>query len=153
MGFIQPSKSTGWCTYSVCTRKEWQVTDVCGSPCLNKITVKNRYPLARLTELLDRLYGAKILTKLDCQSGYHQIRIAEPDIPKTAFRTRYGHFEWRVLPFGLTNAPATFQTLMNDILHPFLDKCVIVYSQNDICIYSSTPQEHLGHLDLKYQDL
>ena len=113
---------------------------------LNKVTVKNRYPLPRIDELLDRLQGAQYFSKLDLQSGYHQIRIAPEDVPKTAFRTRYGHYEWKVLPFGLTNAPATFQGLMNDILRTYLDDSVVVYL-DDICIYSKTPEEHLEHLE------
>jgi hypothetical protein len=108
--------------------------------------VKNRYPLPRIDELLDQLHGATIFTKLDCQKGYHQIRITPEDTPTTAFRTRYGHFEWKVLPFGLTNAPATFQALMNNVLRPFLDDFVVVYL-DDICIYSKTPEEHLKHVE------
>ena len=109
---------------------------------LNKITKKNRYPLPRIEELMDRLQGAKFFTKIDLRQGYHQIRIAEPDVEKTAFRTRYGHYEYTVLPFGLTNAPATFMTLMHDVLRDHLDHSVVVYL-DDILIYSKSWEKHV----------
>src|SRR3954464_15282953 len=113
---------------------------------LNKQTIKNRYPLPRIDEMLDRLYKARFFSKIDLRSGYHQIRIKEEDIPKTAFRTRYGHFEFMILPFGLTNAPATFQILMNDVFRGMLDEYVIIYL-DDILIFSNTYGDHLKHLE------
>ena len=112
---------------------------------LNKITVKNRYPLPKIEELLDRLHGAKYFTKIDLASGYHQIRVRESDIQKTAFVSRYGSFEYMVMPFGLCNAPATFQRVMNTILREGLDKFVLVFL-DDILIYSKTLEEHLEHI-------
>lgn len=145
MGFIQPSKSPYGAPILFVRKKNGKLRMCVDYRALNKITVKNRYPLPRIDELMDQLHGATVFSKLDLQSGYWQIRIAEQDVPKTAFRTRYGHFEWRVMPFGLTNAPATFQALMNRILQPFLDKFVVVYL-DDILIYSKTPEEHLEHV-------
>ena len=112
---------------------------------LNKITVKNRYPLPKIEELLDRLRGAKYFTKIDLHSGYHQIRVRDEDIPKTAFVTRYGAFEFLVMPFGLCNAPATFQRIMNTILRDGLDRFVLVFL-DDILIFSRTQEEHALHI-------
>ncbi|GKA79564.1 putative reverse transcriptase domain-containing protein [Tanacetum coccineum] len=112
---------------------------------LNKLTMKNRYPLPRIDDLFDQLQGSSIYSKIDLRSGYHQLRVREQDIPKTAFQTRYGHYEFQVMPFGLTNAPAVFMDLMNRVCKPYLDKFVIVFI-DDILIYSKDKKEHEEHL-------
>ncbi|GKE44412.1 putative reverse transcriptase domain-containing protein, partial [Tanacetum coccineum] len=112
---------------------------------LNKLTIKNRYPLPRIDDLFDQLQGSSVYSKIDLRSGYHQLRIREEDIPITAFRTRYGHYEFRVMPFGLTNAPPVFMDLLNRVCKPYLDKFVIVFI-DDIMIYSKYKEEHGEHL-------
>ena len=102
---------------------------------LNKVMIKNRYPLPRIDDLFDQLRGARVYSKIDLRTCYHKLRVREIDIPKTAFRTRYGHFEFTVMPFGLTNAPAAFMDIMHRIFQPYLDKFVVVFV-DDILIYS-----------------
>nr|GFB25113.1 putative reverse transcriptase domain-containing protein [Tanacetum cinerariifolium] len=114
---------------------------------LNKLTIKNRYPLPRIDDLFDQLKGSRYLTKIDLRSGYHQFKVREEYIPGTAFRTRYGHFEFTVMPFGLTNAPVVFMDLMNRVGRPYLEKFVIFFI-DDILIYSKSKEEHEVHLKL-----
>ena len=119
---------------------------------MNKVTIKNKYPLPRIDDLFDQLQGARCFSKIDLRSGYHQLRIRSGDVPKTAFRTRYGHYEFLVIFFGLTNAPATFMDLMNRVFRPSLDRLVIVFI-DDILVYSKNEDEHAKHLRVVLQTL
>nr|GFA20092.1 putative reverse transcriptase domain-containing protein [Tanacetum cinerariifolium] len=112
---------------------------------LKKLTVKNRYPLPRIDDLFDRLQGSSVYSKIDLKTSYHKLRVREEDIPKIAFRTRYGHYEFQVMPFSLTNAPAVFIDLMNRVCKPYLDEFVIFFV-DDILIYSKNKKEHKEHL-------
>ena len=107
--------------------------------------IKNRYPLPRIDNLFDQLRGARVYSKIDRRTGYHQLRVRDTGIPKTAFRTRYGHFEFTVMPFGLTNAPTAFMDLMHRVFQPYLDQFIVVFV-DDILIYSQSEWEHEYHL-------
>ena len=119
---------------------------------LNKVTVKNKYALPHVDDLFDQLQSARVFSKINLRSGYHQLRVATVDIPKTAFRTRYGHYEFLVMPFGLTNAPAVFMALMNRVFQPYLDRFVIVFI-DDILVYSPNEIEHARYLGMVLQKL
>ena len=146
-GFIRPSSSPWACPVLFVKKKDGTDRMVVDYRPVNLVTIKNKYPLPRINDLYDQLAGSSVFSKMDLRLGYHQIKIRNGDIPKTAFVTRYGQYEYTVMSFGLTNAPATFSRLMNSIFMEYLDKFVVVYL-DDILIYSKNEQEHAEHLRL-----
>ena len=151
-GFIQPSVSP-WGAPVLFVRKKDGTLRLCIDYWqLNRVTIKNRYPLPRIDDLFDQLRGVCVFSKIDLRSGYYQLKIRSDDVPKTAFRIRYGHYEFLVMPFGLTNAPAAFMGLMNKIFQDYLDRFVIVFI-DDILVYSRTKEEHVRHLSLVLKKL
>jgi hypothetical protein len=150
--FIRPSVSPWGAPVLLVKKKDGSMRLCVDYRQLNKVTIKNKYPLSRIDDLMDQLVGAAMFSKIDLRSGYHQIRVKADDIPKTAFRTRYGHYEYTVMPFGVTNAPGVFMEYMNRIFHPYLDKFVVVFI-DDILVYSKTEEEHTEHLRIVLQTL
>ena len=146
-GFIRPSLSP-WGAQVLFVKKKDGTWRLCVDyRQLNKVTIHNKYHLPRIDDLFDQLQGAKAFSKIDLRSEYHQLRIREPDVHKTAFRMRYGHYEFLVMSFGLTNALEAFIDLMNRVFHPYLDRFVIVFI-DDILVYSRSELEHEIHLGL-----
>ncbi|WVZ76388.1 hypothetical protein U9M48_024365 [Paspalum notatum var. saurae] len=151
-GFIRPSSSP-WAFPVLFVDKKDGTRRMCVDyRALNDVTIKNIYPLPRIDDLFDQLQGACVFSKIDLRSGYHQLKIHPSDIPKTAFITRFGLYEYTVMSFGLTNAPAYFMNLMNKVFMEYLDKFVVVFI-DDILIYSKTEEEHEEHLRLVLQKL
>jgi hypothetical protein len=151
-GYIRQNKSPFGAPVLFISKKDGKFRMCIDYRALNKITIKKNYPLLRVDDLLDRLAGAKVFSRIDLKSGYYQIRIAEEDIEKTACRTRYGSYEFVVMPFGLCNAPATFTTLMNSMFHHKSDDFVVVYI-DDILIFSKSKEEHAKHLKIVLKKL
>ncbi|CAA0816696.1 Uncharacterized mitochondrial protein AtMg00860, partial [Striga hermonthica] len=152
LGFIGPSVSPWGAPVLFVKKKDGSMRMCIDYRELNALIVKNKYPLPHIEDLFDQLRGASIFSKIDLRSGYHQLKIRESDISKTAFRTRYGHYEFVVMPFRLSNAPAVFMDLMNRVFHPFLDQFVIVFI-DDILVYSQSIDQHKEHLRIVLETL
>ena len=143
-GFIRPSTSPWGAPVLLAKRKDKTFRLCIDYRQLNRVIIKNRYPLPRIDDLFDQLRGARVCFKIDLRTGYHQLRVREIDIPKTTFRTHYGHFEFTVMPFRLTNVPVAFMYLMHRVFQPYLDQFVVVFV-GDILIYSQSEWEHEYH--------
>ena len=151
-GFIRPS-TLPWGAPVLFAKKQDKTLRLCIDYLqLNRVTIKNRYPLLWIDDLFNQLRGARVYSKIDLRTGYHQLRVKEADIPKTAFRTQYGHFEFKMMSFGLTNAPTTFMDLIHRVFQPYLDR-FIVFFVDDILIYSKSEEDHEGHLRIVLQTL
>ena len=144
-GFIRPSFSSWGALVLFVKKTDGSMRLSIDYRQLNKVTVRNKHLLSRIEDLFNQLQGATVFSKIDLRSGYHQLKIKESDISKTAFRTRYGHYEFLVMSFGLTNAPVAFMDLMNRMFIPYLDRFIIVFI-NDILVYSKSIVEHKDHL-------
>jgi hypothetical protein len=151
-GYIRPSISPWGCSALFVEKKDKELRLCVDYRPLNAVTIKNKYPLLLIDILFDQLAGAQVFSKIDLRSGYHQIKTHAKDIPKTTFTTRYGLFEYLVMSFGLTNAPAHFMYLMNSVFMPELDKFVMVFI-DDILIYLRSKEEHEEHLRIVLQRL
>ena len=151
-GFIRPSISPWGASVLFVKKKDESLRLCIDYRQLNKVTIRNQYPLPRIDELFNQLQGSRVYSKIDLRSGYHQLRVQESDVPKTAFKTRYGHYEFLMMPFGLTNAPTTFMDLMNRVFQPYLDRFVINFI-DDILVYSGSLEEHSEHLRIVLQTL
>ena len=132
------------CTGIICKKKDGTIRLYIDYRQLNKVTIKNKYSLPRLDDLFDQLQGASVFSKIDLRSGYHQLKIKESDVPKMTFKTHYGHYEFLVMPFKLTNAPVAFMDLMNKVFHPYLNQFIIVFI-DDILVYSKSADKHALH--------
>jgi len=150
--FVRPSVSPWGAPVLLVKKKDGSMRLCIDYRQLNKLTIKNRYPLPRIDDLMDQLVGARVFSKIDLRSGYHQIKVKDEDMQKTAFRTQYGHYEYKVMLFGVTNAPGVFMEYMNRIFHAYLDKFVVVFI-DDILIYSKNEEEHAEHLKIVLQVL
>ncbi|MCO5550838.1 hypothetical protein L7F22_004331 [Adiantum nelumboides] len=150
-GLVRPSSSP-YCSVVLLVLKKDSTFRMCVDyRSLNKITIKNRFPIPRIDDILDKLQGARIFSCIDLKSGYHQIRIAPEDVHKTAFRTTFGLYEFLVMPFGLTNAPASFNRMMDRIFRPYRKFMGVFF--DDILVFSEIEEEHRKHLDIVFQEL
>jgi hypothetical protein len=150
--FIRPSVSPWGAPVLLVKKKDGSMRLCIDYRQLNKVTIRNRYPLPRIDDLMDQLVSARVFSKIDLRSGYHQIKVKDEDMQKTTFRTRYGHYEYSVMPFAVTNAPGVFMEYMNRIFHAYLDHFVVVFI-DDILIYSKSEEEHAEHLNIVLQML